>query len=540
LNIQYIGNDFLIDCQAHTITVEGRCFEIRPKTFQLLLVLVEHKNQIIDKQTLLNNIWHDVNVDEQVIFQSIGEIRKAFSGKKVIQTHPRKGYSWVESIEKTIKKTHSSVVAPSTPLKKLPTDNALKTQDDKSSVKVIVENIQPVRQLLPVKVIATVLFAVIFIIGLWVYLAQNSDKKISLAQETIFILPTKNYIQDKKYEWVSMGIMDTLISQAKNSPSVMPLDYVLLSMRNADMDRNYSTEQISRLSKITAAGLIVESEISRTLDQYQLIYQLHFTHKTVRDVIFSNSIDNVVTELSQVIANITHTTIQDAATNTTINASKFNHELFVEAIALSQSGKLEASIQLLKALIVIEPNNIAAHKVLIDWLQYRGDYQSALNVSEKLINIVVNKQTLNTLDAAHKINDLVQNEKAGVFYRHAYNLFTLGYLDKAWKYVKRLDHQLEDEINPYYHGFSMQLKGELQLAQRNFPQAKNYFLQALKQFKRIYFSIGITSVYCLLAEAEESSGNKGNSYQYLELARKTVKQYEIENLLQPFKIKLEM
>jgi len=538
LNIQYIGNDFLIDCQAHTITVEGRCFEIRPKTFQLLLALVEHKNQIIDKQTLLNDIWHDVNVDEQVIFQSIGEIRKAFSGKKVIQTHPRKGYSWVESIQKSIKENHPSALTPSKPQpsKELPTDNSLKTQDDKPLVQAIVDDIQPVRQLLPIKVIATVLFAILIIIGLWVYFSQNSDEKISLAQETIFILPTKNHIQDKKYEWVSMGIMDTLITQAKNSPSVMPLDYVLLSMRNVDMDRNYSTEQISRLSKITAAGLIVESEISRTLDQYQLIYHLHFTQKTVRDVIFSNSIDNLVSKLSQVIANITHTTIEDA----TINASKFNHELFVEAIALSQSGKLEASIQLLKGLIVIEPNNIAAHKVLIDWLQYRGDYQSALNVSEQLINIAENKQTLSTHDSAQKINDAVQNEKAGIYYRHAYNLFTLGYLDKAWKYVKQLDQQLEDEINPYYHGFSMQLKGELQLAQRNFPQARNYFLQALKQFKRIYFSIGITSVYCLLAEAEEHAGNKDKSVQYLELARKTVKKYEIKNLLQPFKIKLEM
>ncbi|OUS18629.1 hypothetical protein A9Q97_00715, partial [Rhodospirillales bacterium 47_12_T64] len=48
----------------------------------------------------LSTVWDDVTVGEQVLFQTIRELRNLFSGLDVIKTHPRKGYAWVINVEK--------------------------------------------------------------------------------------------------------------------------------------------------------------------------------------------------------------------------------------------------------------------------------------------------------------------------------------------------------------------------------------------------------------------------------------------------------
>ena len=78
---------------------EGKSLKIRPKTLQLLVLLLEAQNEIVTKKAILEQVWDDVLVDDQVIFQSIKELRKLFSGLDVIKTLPRKGYTWIENIQ---------------------------------------------------------------------------------------------------------------------------------------------------------------------------------------------------------------------------------------------------------------------------------------------------------------------------------------------------------------------------------------------------------------------------------------------------------
>lgn len=76
--------------------------KLRPKTMQLLLLLLSKPGELISKQEMLDIIWDDVLVDEQVVFQSIKELRKLFSAEQPIKNIPRKGYIWVASVEQVI------------------------------------------------------------------------------------------------------------------------------------------------------------------------------------------------------------------------------------------------------------------------------------------------------------------------------------------------------------------------------------------------------------------------------------------------------
>ena len=87
-----------INLTAGLILKAGQEISIRAKTLLVLKYLISHKDQIVTKQALLNEIWHDVVVQEQVLVQSIKEIRDLL-GSKVIKTFPRKGYQWVIELE---------------------------------------------------------------------------------------------------------------------------------------------------------------------------------------------------------------------------------------------------------------------------------------------------------------------------------------------------------------------------------------------------------------------------------------------------------
>ena len=80
--------------------VPQQTLKVRPKTFSLLLQFLENPHQVLAKELLLSQIWDDVKVEEQVLVQSIRELRQLFSPLDVIQTHPRKGYAWIAPVEK--------------------------------------------------------------------------------------------------------------------------------------------------------------------------------------------------------------------------------------------------------------------------------------------------------------------------------------------------------------------------------------------------------------------------------------------------------
>lgn len=83
-------------CEINTLTGEiffnGHTIVLRPKTFQLFLMLASTPDVVFSKAEILASVWKGTVVEDQVIFQSINEIRKEFGQSEVIKTYPRRGY----------------------------------------------------------------------------------------------------------------------------------------------------------------------------------------------------------------------------------------------------------------------------------------------------------------------------------------------------------------------------------------------------------------------------------------------------------------
>ncbi len=93
---------FRLDAGERLLLREGESISLTPKSFDLLLALVEHHGHLLEKDELMKLIWPDTFVEEANLPYNISLIRKALgdgeNGQKYIETVPRRGYRFVAGV----------------------------------------------------------------------------------------------------------------------------------------------------------------------------------------------------------------------------------------------------------------------------------------------------------------------------------------------------------------------------------------------------------------------------------------------------------
>lgn len=332
-----------IDEQALTITDgQHQPLNIRPKTCQLLLLLLKNAGQAVSKQTLLEQVWSDAVVTEQVIFQSINEIRQLFAGTEVIKTIPRQGYLWLPEV--TVK------------------ENAKKSP-------------------LPFKTAALVCCLVVVVLFGWFFTGARQTEEvpdssalmpldISKAKGSIVILPTQNLIDGNDHSWVRLGMMDQLIQRLPNTSDylVLQTDYVLEVLKRADAPYdNIQPEHIKQVFTVSGAEFIVASKLLGGAHDYRLQFEFYYRNMSKKGVLFDKDIQSLIDQFSLVIGKHLGDNSVDIATG---YLSDFNNEMLGNAIELSHKRQYQAAVALLQSIVLSHPQNLTAQRLLIDNLFY--------------------------------------------------------------------------------------------------------------------------------------------------------------------------
>src|SRR5215471_3454297 len=98
----YEFGPFRVDPEKETLLREGELVPLTPKTFQILLVLIRHNEEVVAKDDLMKMVWPDTFVEEANLSRNIFMLRKALGESaqdhKYIITVPGKGYRLAESV----------------------------------------------------------------------------------------------------------------------------------------------------------------------------------------------------------------------------------------------------------------------------------------------------------------------------------------------------------------------------------------------------------------------------------------------------------
>lgn len=91
--------DVVIDAGAHTLTRAGEPQTVEPKAFAVLLLLLEHRGQLVARDDLLDAVWGHRHVTPGVLTRVIAQLRHALDDDphqpRYIQTHHALGYRFI-------------------------------------------------------------------------------------------------------------------------------------------------------------------------------------------------------------------------------------------------------------------------------------------------------------------------------------------------------------------------------------------------------------------------------------------------------------
>jgi DNA-binding winged helix-turn-helix (wHTH) protein len=90
----YQFGSFQLEPGEHLLLRDGQPVSLTPKTFELLVFLVEHRGRLVTKDQILEAVWPGSFVEEANLTVSVSALRKALGEKRgekqYIDTIPKK------------------------------------------------------------------------------------------------------------------------------------------------------------------------------------------------------------------------------------------------------------------------------------------------------------------------------------------------------------------------------------------------------------------------------------------------------------------
>ena len=112
----YRFEDVEIDVQNLRVTVGSEIRPLEPKSFRLLLFLVQNPGRILTKEEIMGVVWSDAFVSDNSLARAITQIRKALDddpkAPKYIETVPSVGYRFLADCKEEIKEDEGTAPTP--------------------------------------------------------------------------------------------------------------------------------------------------------------------------------------------------------------------------------------------------------------------------------------------------------------------------------------------------------------------------------------------------------------------------------------------
>ncbi len=94
--------EFLIEPQLNSITRDGQSTRLEPKVMHVLQCLSNAAGEVLSKEQLMQAVWTDTIVTDDVLTRAVSELRKAFRDDskepRYIQTIPKSGYRLIAHV----------------------------------------------------------------------------------------------------------------------------------------------------------------------------------------------------------------------------------------------------------------------------------------------------------------------------------------------------------------------------------------------------------------------------------------------------------
>jgi len=247
----YEFGPFQIDKLNHALLRDGNTIPLKPKVFDTLLLLVENRERILDKDEMLRRLWPDTVVEESNLSQNVYLLRKALceetEGAKYIETTPKRGYRFVGTVKE--------VEAPSaiTDVRTSPEFPIEKKHFRRSTVAVVAGLI--------------LMMGLAFVVYTWTRSPTTSTPR-NAQIKSIAVLPFKTLGLDNPDQTLGFGMADTLITRLSNIKQ--------LQVRQTSSVRKFTAPNQDPLAagRELNVDAVLDASIHQTTNQTRITWRL--------------------------------------------------------------------------------------------------------------------------------------------------------------------------------------------------------------------------------------------------------------------------
>ncbi len=251
----YEFGPFSLDPAEHALLRDGQPIPLRPKVFDLLLVLVENRGHLLDKDRLMSTVWAEQFVEEGNLNKNISMLRQALgeseTGQKFIETVPKRGYRFIADVREVS-------LEPETAARKVEP-----RRWNRHSIAYV---------LVPVLALAAIVFVV---------LIRQRSRAATPAVRSIVVLPFQNLSGDASQDYFVDGVTDALIGDLAQIGALRVIS------RTSAMHYKGTNKSLPEIAKELNVDAVVEGTVQRSGERVhvraQLIYAPSDSHLWAAD-----------------------------------------------------------------------------------------------------------------------------------------------------------------------------------------------------------------------------------------------------------------
>ncbi len=243
----YDFGPFRVDAAERVLLRDGRPVPLTPKAFDTLLVLVQSRGHLIERDVLMNKVWPESFVEEGNLKVTIFKLRKALGqsedGEQYIETVPRRGYRFAAGIRESEEPANQLVLEKHTTSyvviqeEEEQFESGRDIPQDTLTTALIPEKTQhqprSKTKVLPV----AVALGVVAVLLVYYLVVTKPATPANPTVRSLAVLPFKPLVQDSSNDYLGLGMADTLITRLSRLEKITVLPTsVIHKYTNVDRD----------------------------------------------------------------------------------------------------------------------------------------------------------------------------------------------------------------------------------------------------------------------------------------------------------------
>jgi len=258
----YQFGEFRLDAAERILFRGDQHVPLPPKAIDILLLLVEQRGHLVEKEMLLQQVWPGTFVEENNLARNVSILRKLLTdgrdGKAFIETIPKRGYRFVAEVSETSVEAQPrrDELVPPAEMPQLPAPAAPRAVR------------KPARPFL----LAGSAVALLALLAVVLNLGEVRDRISGYVGgkriRSLAVLPLENLSGDPDQEYFAEGMTDALITDLAKIHSLRVVS------RTSAVQYKSAHKPLSQIARELGVDAIVEGTISRSGSRVRVTAQL--------------------------------------------------------------------------------------------------------------------------------------------------------------------------------------------------------------------------------------------------------------------------